>query len=228
MTAASRWDAAYRGEPPPWEIDRPQPVVERIAAADGFRGDVLDAGCGTGENALFLAARGLAVTGIDWSALATERARAKATDRGLDVRFEQADALSLDALGASFDSVLDCGLFHTFEDPERARYVVSLASVVRRRGVLHVLCFSDREPWSGGPRRVTQAEIRASFADGWTVRAIEPEIFATRIHDGGALAWHATIERVGIVNARPMGLKPGLDLDDIEGLLDRVEGPVRR
>ena len=228
MTAASRWDSAYRGEPPPWDIDRPQPAVERIAADGGFRGDVLDAGCGTGENALFLAARGLDVTGVDWSGLAIERARAKAAGRGLDMRFEQADALSLGTLEATFDSVLDCGLFHTFEDPDRARYVGSLASVVHPGGLLHLLCFSDREPWGGGPRRVTEGEIRDAFADGWRVAAIEPEVFATRIHDDGALAWHATIARVGIVDARPMGLKPGLDLDDIEGLLDRVEGSVRR
>jgi SAM-dependent methyltransferase len=195
LTAASRWDSAYRGEPPPWDIGRPQPAVERIAAGGGFQADVLDAGCGTGENAMFLAARGLDVTGVDWSALAIERARAKATDRGLNIRFEQADALSLGAIEATFGSVLDCGLFHTFEDPERARYVGSLASVVRPGGSLHVLCFSDREPWGGGPRRVTQGEIRDAFGDGWTVVSIEPERFATLIHDDGALAWHATIAR---------------------------------
>ncbi|HEU4572008.1 MAG TPA: class I SAM-dependent methyltransferase [Candidatus Limnocylindrales bacterium] len=194
---ASHWDSAYRGAPPPWEIGHPQPIVERLAATGGFDGRVLDAGCGTGENALFLAARGLEVTGADWSALAIERARAKAGERGLAVRFEVADALDLAAagLGPGFDSVLDCGLFHTFDDPERARYVASLASVVRVGGLLQLLCFSDREPWGGGPRRVTEAEIRDAFADGWRIRAIEPARFATRLHDDGAHAWHATIER---------------------------------
>jgi SAM-dependent methyltransferase len=195
VTTAGRWDGAYRGEPPPWDIGRPQPIVERIAAAGGFGGEVLDAGCGTGENSLHLASLGLEVLGVDWSALAIERALAKALERSSEARFEVADALDLAALGRAFDSVLDCGLFHTFDDPERAAYVSSLASVVRSGGVLHVLCFSDREPWGGGPRRVTRAELSAAFADGWDVRAIDEARFATRFHDGGALAWHATIER---------------------------------
>jgi SAM-dependent methyltransferase len=195
MTAASRWDSAYRGEPPPWEIGRPQPFVTRIAADGGFRGDVLDAGCGTGENALYLASLGLELFGVDWSALAVERARAKAAERGVPAEFEVGDALDLAAFGRSFDSALDCGLFHTFEDPERARYVGSLASVLRPGAVLHLLCFSDREPWGGGPRRVSREELRAAFAGGWTITSIEPERFAMRIHDDGALAWHATIER---------------------------------
>jgi SAM-dependent methyltransferase len=195
MSEASRWDSAYRGEPPPWDIGRPQPAVERIAAGGGFRGEVLDAGCGTGENALFLAARGLDVLGVDWSRLAIERARMKAAERGVRATFEVADALDLGALHRTFESVLDCGLFHTFEDGDRATYVSSLASVVRPGGVLQLLCFSDREPWTGGPRLVSQAEIRAAFADGWRVVSIEAEQFAMTINDRGALAWHATVER---------------------------------
>jgi SAM-dependent methyltransferase len=194
MTSAG-WDSAYRGQPPPWDIGRPQPAVERIVDVGGFRGDILDAGCGTGENALFLGSIGLNVLGVDWSALAIERARTKAAERRLPVGFEVADALDLPALGRTFDAVLDCGLFHTFDDPERARYVAGLAAIVRAGGVVHLLCFSDREPWGGGPRRITQAEIRDAFSDGWTIGAIEAERFATRVHDAGAQAWHATIER---------------------------------
>jgi len=193
--AASRWDSAYRGEPPPWDIGRPQPIVERIAADGGFRGQVLDAGCGTGENALYLASLGFDVLGADWSALAIERARAKAAARHLGVEFAVADALELTGLGRSFDSVLDCGLFHTFEDPDRAAYVANLAGVIRAGGVLQLLCFSDREPWGGGPRRVSEGEIRSAFAEGWEVIAIEPVRFATTFEGGGAHAWHASIER---------------------------------
>jgi SAM-dependent methyltransferase len=191
------WENAYRGPPPPWDIGRPQPVVVTIATAGGFRPPVLDAGCGTGENALYLAGLGLEVVGLDGARLAIERARDKAAARSLDVEFVAGDALSLSELGRSFASVLDCGLFHTFDDPERDRYVAALHDVVEPRGVVHLLCFCDREPWGGGPRRVSQAEIRAAFADGWTVLAIDEARFATRLHNVGALAWHATIERSG-------------------------------
>jgi SAM-dependent methyltransferase len=189
------WDSAYAGDPPPWDIGSPQPIVVAIADAGGFTGDVLDSGCGTGENALFLASRGFKVTGVDWSGRAIERARAKAAERGLEVDFIAADALALSDLGRSFDSVVDSGLFHTFDDGLRAAYVRSLAGVVRAGGLVHLLCFSELEPGSWGPRRVTQQELRDAFADGWMIEAIDGFRFATRNTPDGARAWHATIRR---------------------------------
>ncbi len=189
------WDGAYREGRPPWDIGRAQPVVVEVEAVGGFRGAVLDAGCGTGENSLHLAGRGHEVVGIDWSPIAIDRARAKAEARRLPARFEVADALDLAALGRRFDSILDCGLFHTFDDDARPAYVESLAAAAAPGAVLHLLCFSDQEPWDGGPRHVSRTEIRRSFAGGWIVDSIEPARFATRLHEAGARAWHATIER---------------------------------
>jgi SAM-dependent methyltransferase len=191
------WNNSYRGAPPPWDIGRPQPPVVRIADAGGFHSPVLDAGCGTGENALLLASRGLEIVGVDGASVAIEKASSKARSRSVRATFLIADALDLGALGRSFASVLDCGLFHVFDDADRAAYVASLASVVEPNGVVHLLCFSDAEPWGGGPRRVSQAELRSAFVDGWSVRTIEPTRFETLIHNDGARAWHATIERNG-------------------------------
>jgi len=192
---ARSWDAFYRGDRPPWEIDRPQPAVERLLDEGAFDSDVLDAGCGTGENSLLLASRGRQVLGVDWAATAVERARAKAAERSLEVEFAIADALRLDTLRRSFDTILDSALFHTFSDEARTEYVPSLVSVTRPGSMLYLLCFSDLEPWGGGPRRVTQAEIRDAFADGWVVRSIVPERYEIRFKPGYALAWLATIER---------------------------------
>jgi SAM-dependent methyltransferase len=191
----NRFEQAYRGSPP-WDIGRPQPAVERLARAGAFSGPVLDAGCGTGENALFLAALGLEVVGLDQVPAAVERAREKARRRGLDAAFVVGDALGLESLGRTFGAVLDCGLFHTFADEERPRYVASLAAVVRPGGAVHLMCFSEEETGPGGPRRVTRDEIRQAFADGWAVRSIAPERFQSQLHPGGARAWLARIERL--------------------------------
>ena len=190
-----KWDHAYRRADAPWDIGGPQPALVRVADAGSIRGLVLDAGCGSGDNALELAGRGLDVVGIDWSPRAIEIARAKAEARGISVRFEVADALRLDTLGLTFDSVVDCGLFHTFPPDGRSGYVDSLGSVLRSGGLLVLLCFSDLEPWDGGPWRISQDELRQSFADGWTIRSVIAERFATTLHQDGALAWLATIER---------------------------------
>jgi len=104
---------------------------------------------------------------------------------------------ALEGLGRRFDSALDCGLFHVFDDHERPVYAASLAGVVNPGGTLHLLCFSEREPPGWGPRRVTEAELRATFDDGWLVSEIVPAVFETNRDDGDVQAWRATIRRTG-------------------------------
>jgi hypothetical protein len=92
--------------------------------------------------------------------------------------------------------VLDCGLFHTFDGEERARYVAGLGWVTEPGGTLFLLCFSDEGP-DPGPHPVGQDELRAAFGTGtgWEVAAVEPDRIRTRFHDEGAPAWLATITR---------------------------------
>jgi SAM-dependent methyltransferase len=191
------WDASYHDGRAPWDIGRPQPVVLRLASKGGFAGAVLDAGCGTGENALHVASLGLSVLCVDVAETALAIARQKAGDRGIEVEFVVADAFRLERLGRMFKTVLDCGLFHTFDSDERTRYVASLASVTEHDGTLYVLCFSDDGP-DTGPHPIRQEELRAAFnpSNGWNVAAIEPERIQTTYHDGGAPAWLATIKRI--------------------------------
>ncbi len=162
---------------------------------------MLDAGCGTGENALHIASLGLSVLGVDVAetalAIAREKARERSKDRGIETEFVAADAFQLARLGRMFKTVLDCGLFHTFDGDERPRYVATLASVTERGGTLYVLCFSDRGP-DTGPHPIREEELREAFnpSNGWNVAAIEPDRIQTRFHDDGAPAWFATIKRI--------------------------------
>ena len=188
------FDNAYRdGGRPTWDIGRPQGALVRLAGSGLIVGSVLDAGCGTGENALYLSARGHPVLGVDVAAAAIERALAKAADRDLPAEFLVADALDLAALGRTFDTVLDVGLFHTFDDADRPRYADSLGTVLRPGGRVFLLCWSDQNPFGRGPRRVSPGEIRATFSDGWRVEAVDPEWLETRLPDGRIHAWLARI-----------------------------------
>ena len=199
MTTPTGWDSAYEaGSRAPWDIGRPQPAFVRLADGGLLGGRVLDAGCGTGEHALLAAARGADVVGVDISPRAIERARHKAAERGLAVRFEVADALILDGLGLTFDAVIDSGLFHVFDDADRARYVTSLASVLPPGGTCYLMCFSERQPGALGPRRVRQEELRAAFSDGWAVTSIVADVFEVNPGLGTpvAQAWLATIGRI--------------------------------
>lgn len=198
MTAGEgpSFEQAYEGTPP-WDIGRPQSAIVRAAEAGRVRGSVLDIGCGTGENARFLSQRGHYVWGVDVVEGAIERARRKAQERGIDARFFVLDALDLDAVDSTFDTVVDSGLFHVFDDEERDRYVEQLARVLHPGGRCVLLCFSDLEPGEWGPRRVSEAEIRTAFASGWTVASIDPARFEI-VDDGEpgyAHAWLAVIRR---------------------------------
>ncbi len=189
----------YAGKAP-WDIGKPQRPF--IAVADRVVSPVLDAGCGTGENALFFAAQGHRVTGIDFLRKPIRRARGKAVERGLSAEFLIKDALTLGDWGERFASVIDSGLFHVFSNDDRRRYVEGLTVVLVPGGRLFLLCFSEEEPGTEGPRRVSRQELHDAFADGWEVESIQPSRFDVHpeaakfsFSAGGPKAWFAVIRR---------------------------------
>ena len=192
---AEEFDARYVAGETPWDIGRPQPAFRELADRGQLVGRVLDVGCGTGEHALMAAALGLEVTGVDAAGTALAIAMRKANERGLRARFLTWDALELADLGESFDTILDCGLFHGFDDEERPRFVTALRASMAPGGTYYLLCFSDLEPGDWGPRRVRQDEIRTSFSDGWRVEDIAPTHLDITIEPGTVHAWLATIVR---------------------------------
>lgn len=191
-----RFQAAYGAGTPPWDIGRPQPAIVRLAEAGGIVGDVLDVGCGTGENALFLAGRGHRVMGVDAVPAAIARAQAKAAERGLVAGFRVADALNLRAIHRRFETAIDVGLFHVFTDEQRKPYRDSLCEVLSSGSTLHILCFSDEEPPGAGPRRVTEYEIRSTFRGVFALTGdVRAETFE-RLGMEPAKAWLATLTRL--------------------------------
>jgi len=181
---------------PPWDIGRPQGEFVKLSDEGKVKGDVIDVGCGTGENAMLFASKGHKVLGVDSSPLAIEKAKAKAKQRKLPAEFLVTNALDLASIGRKFDAAIDCGLFHVFSDRERVSFAKSLWGVLNPGGSYFMLCFSDREPsdW-GGPRRVTKEEIRRTFSSDWRVDWIRPARFESQYHDEGGHAWLSSITR---------------------------------
>jgi SAM-dependent methyltransferase len=171
------FQTAYAGNAP-WEIGKPQPALQ--ALADTVIGSILDAGCGTGENALFFAGRGHRVTGFDFLEEAILAAKRKAAERGLAATFLVKDALKLQEWTERFDNIIDSGLFHVFSDEDRVSYVLGLKTVLKREGRLLLLCFSDRTPGTAGPRRLPKNELRDAFAKDWRIESLEPATFEVR------------------------------------------------
>jgi SAM-dependent methyltransferase len=167
-----------------------------LEVAGRIRGSVLDVGCGTGENALYLAERGHEVWGVDLSSVAIERAMMKSHARRLPVVFLAANALEPEAVGRTFDSLIDSGCFHTLADEDRIRYAASMAALAVPGATLHIACFSEAEPPGWGPRRVTQGELRSPWASGWEEVSIEAARFETLHGPAGIHAWLASFRYI--------------------------------
>jgi cyclopropane fatty-acyl-phospholipid synthase-like methyltransferase len=190
---AVAFNKAYAGlQRPPWDTDGPTPFVQDLVQAGQVRGDVLDAGCGTGENAIYLAVQGYRVVAFDAAPAAIEKARVKARQRGVATTFAVADARELMAWDARFETIIDSGLFHVMgKNADRLRYARALRRVSRPGAVVHLLAFKDRGPrWLGrlgtwlrvrisgfGTHGVTEEEIQVAFSDGWKIESIEERLY---------------------------------------------------
>ena len=161
------FEQVYRDGRIPWDIGEPQPALAELVG--WCVGDVLDAGCGTGELALAVAAAGHQVLGVDSAPAAIAMATRKAAERGVSATFRTADITTLDG---AFDTVLDSGLLHCLTPSDQDRYLAVLNRICRDR--VAILCFADR-PGARTPdgRGLTEARLRDLFAD-WTIDELVP------------------------------------------------------
>lgn len=196
--AEAWWDDSYRDGTAPWDIGRPQAAFARLAEEGRWRGEVLDAGCGSGEHALLAASLGLPVLGVDVAETALGMALAKWQERGGPAESALADALHLGRLERTFDTVLDCGLFHTFDGEEQRAYVSSLAAVTEPGATLFVLCFREGAPETEGPHPISEPELRAAFSPeaGWHLAELEKSQIEVTLDAREFPAWLMTVERV--------------------------------
>ena len=212
--------------PVPWDLfGRPQPPV-RNAAQDGAFGSagtaILDCGCGAGDNANFLGARGYEILGFDLSPSAVETAKRRSAEMAETIadasgacEFVEASCTDLAAAArvqerarelGGFPVLLDSALLHCLDDEAQAAYAEGLRPLIRSDGgKLFVGVFSDRnpDPWSN-PRRMSEAQLRALFCEerGWKVARVSEAWYerpaARSSSRGGAwtMAWWAVVEPV--------------------------------
>jgi SAM-dependent methyltransferase len=210
---AHDWDRRYSATGLVWGAEPNRFLVAE--AADLAPGRALDLACGEGRNALWLAARGWRVTGVDFSRVAVERAREAATGRGLDARFEVGDVTAGPVPGAPADLVVV--MYLQVPASARAAALAGAAGALAPGGTLLVVGHADVNPdegWGGpGDRAVLYGpEEIAALLEGLVVERAErvPRPVETadgvrtaidtlvRVHrprrDDGARAWEGDRE----------------------------------
>lgn len=179
------FEAFYQGKPAiegtavsfdvaPWDIGEAQPAVVALAESGALGGNVLDVGCGPGDNAIFLAGRGHRVTGVDGSETALAKARQRAAEHGVDVDFVRDDATTLDGVPEGMDTVLDSALYHCLSGEQRSAYAAALHRVTEPGAALHLFCFADGAQGLQVPMVVSQDDLRENLGAHWDIRSIEP------------------------------------------------------
>lgn len=202
----------------PWDIGGPQPVIVRLAEQGQFQGRVLDAGCGLGDNALFLAQRGYRVTAFDISPTAIQRADDRARSLGLDVEFVVADAITLKGLEGQYNTVIDSALYHGLDPEQRRLYITALHRATEPGARLHITCFSDAVPKEIlAPNRCFETDIYETLTGGgWNITNFEHTTHTT----SPAFTRELLHQIVGVLNV-PNGraFADGLNSDELGRLL---------
>lgn len=207
--AAQDWNEHYvRGELP-WDTDEPDPhLVDLVRAGTIAPGRALEIGSGTGTNALWLAAHGFDVLGIDVSERAVEMANAKAGRDAPRVTFSMHDFLE-DTLAGPFDVVFDRGCFHVFDEPEqRARFAQRVADVLRPEGLWLSLIGSTEGPARDhGPPRRNARDIVSALEPALEVVSLRATEFDAGLPTA-ARAW-VCLARRRTVPAQPSTCRDG-------------------
>jgi SAM-dependent methyltransferase len=204
------FDALYRGESPgegvpamatpPWDTKAPKENVIAWQEGGWVHGDVLDIGCGLGDNAVYLAQQGFNVTGLDLSPTALITAERRAKDAGVTVQFAVTDSTKLEGYTEAFDTVVDSGMFHCLDDDGKRSYAAAAHRASRPGATLLLSCFSDANPsdeeW---PRpAVSEQTLRDVLGGaGWDIESLEPATWRREI-DGNEVEmafWYVRAQR---------------------------------
>lgn len=150
------WNERYATKDTPWDGDEPSMELRRVLDERHIEPcDVLEIGCGTGTNAVFLASRGFKVTAVDISSLAIEQARRRAAEAGVPVDFQVVDLLAPTGLNRTYPLVFDRGVYHGLRRESLGKFLETLGRASAPGGLYLVLAGNANntgDPEKGPPR----------------------------------------------------------------------------
>ncbi len=199
MNESEKWDEHYLTGEPPWDTGMVSRELQRVIGELGMDPcRLLEIGCGTGTNAIWLAQQGFDVVAIDWSAVAISQAWEKSQNANVKVRFEVADVLNLPYLGEPFEMFFDRGCYHAVRREDPMAYAKAIVPFLAPHALGLVLAGNAKEPRSPGPPVVTEEEIRRELGSEFDIRHLREFRFEGRPgSDESFLAWSCLVQRMG-------------------------------
>jgi len=200
------WNQHYESGHPPWESSgHPSSELARVITAEKISPcRTLELGCGSGINAVWLAQQGFHVTAVDFNELAVTRARQRAADAKVSVRFLQADVLNFppgfenEQGFEPFPFFFDRGCYHAVREIGAAAYVRTLLRLTAPRALGLILTGNAKEPQVPGPPVVSEEQFHAELEpDFEIVRLREFRFDEPQAAGPGPLAWSCLLRRRG-------------------------------
>jgi SAM-dependent methyltransferase len=197
------WDVQYRLGSLPWETGRPSAELARVLTDWAIAPcRLIELGCGTGTNAVWLAARGFEVTAVELSRLAIRRAIRRAARAGAGVRFRIGDLRGWQALGGPYDFFFDGGCYHAIRLADPDGYFATLDHILRPSALGLVLLGNNREPEDdAGPPGMGEAAIRREFGELFDVIRLREFRFDAPPGGRRYLGWSCLLQRKHVRSA---------------------------
>ena len=182
MSEHEHWEERYKTANIPWDVGKPDFNLKGMVTGRPIQScKTLEIGCGTGDNAMWLARHNFVVTGTDLSEIAIEKAKEKASDAKVECTFVVADFLKDEMPGSPFGLVFDRGLFHSFcSDDQRKRFAENVAFHLEKHGLwLSIIGSADDAPRDHGPPRHTATEIITAVEPYFEILSLHSSHFAS-------------------------------------------------
>lgn len=158
----NNFEERYRAGDTPWDHGMPDfNLIDTVIKRNISKCKALDIGCGTGDNAIWLAQQGFIVTGCDISETAIIKAQKKALTANVDCSFIVADFLNDKIPCLPFGFVFDRGCLHSFDTPEeRRQFAENVCYHLEEGGLWLTLAGNaDEGPRECGPPQLTAKDL---------------------------------------------------------------------
>ncbi|MCI5145982.1 MAG: class I SAM-dependent methyltransferase [Candidatus Electrothrix sp. AR3] len=172
------WEKRYDDHDLPWDSGQPDPrLMALLANWPRFSGKILEIGCGTGTNAVWLAEQGFQVTALDISSSAVAMAQQRSAKKGVECSFVAADFLTCSLGEEPFSLIFDRGCFHSMAGMEERRNFVQQAASYLAPGGLWFSLIGNKDQvipeGAVGPPRLSAAEICAVVEPAFEILRLE-------------------------------------------------------